>query len=301
MNDNKKNLPATIQKTLENISVIDRIEKRLGEKAGAFITTVLDLCGEDKNLALCDPNAVIKECLKSAGLDLPINKNLGFAFIIAYNESKKGSNGWVETMTPHFQMGYKGFIQLAIRTGQYRHLNADAIYEGETVFVDKIKGTLEMKGEKTSDTVIGYFSYMELLNGFSKGVFWTVEKAKKHGQTYSKSWNPKDNKFRKNSTWDTNFDSMAIKSVLLNLLGKYGVMSIDMSDAMKKDSKSDFKGFDTTQDEIDQSANSDIIDIEQGKKEEIPTDNTGLSNEDKKEIQEQEQKDSKKKSGPGSW
>lgn len=247
------NLPA-IRSVIQSDSVQNSIRARLGEKAGTFTTSLLDVIGESYQLQQCDPILVVKEAMKSAGLDLPMNKNLGFAYLIPYKERGK--------MTPHFQMGYKGFIQLAIRTGQYRHLNADAIYEGEEFIVDRIRGTLEIAGKRTSDKAIGYFCYMELLNGFQKATAWSKERVLEHALKFSKSYEAyKQGRTKTIPVWETDFDGMAKKTMILQLVPKYGPMTIEMSTAMASD-RADFKGFDNlVQDEIDQNANDEFIDI----------------------------------------
>jgi len=239
---------ALIQTELSNPDIKSRIDSRLGQKAGTFITSLLDVCGEDKNLAECDPKLIIKEALKAAGLDLPINKNLGFAHLIPYKE--KG------VMKPHFQMGYKGYIQLAIRTGQYKYLNSGVVFEGETVLDDRIRGTLEITGKKTSEKAIGYFAYMQLINGFEKAVFWTIAQVEAHAKRFSKS-------FDSSSTpWKTDFDAMAMKTMLLQLVPKFGPMTIEMSVALESD-KEDFKGFDgAVHRQITDGSNQDTIDID---------------------------------------
>jgi recombination protein RecT len=278
------NLPA-IQTTLSSPNVVARIESRLGEKSGTFITSLLDLCGEDKNLSECDPNLVIKEALKAAGLDLPINKNLGFAYVIPYNKSSKVDGKWLKTKKPEFQMGFKGYIQLAIRTGKYKHLNAGVVYEGELMLEDRIKGTLEIGGEKASDKAIGYFCYMELINGFQKAVAWTKERVVTHAERFSKSYNSKT------SPWKTDFDAMALKTMILQLVPKYGPMTIEMSTAMSSD-RADFKGFDNQVSvEIEENANEEIIDI--------PTEEPGeMTDKEKKEIEKEEAAQTDNK-GPG--
>jgi recombination protein RecT len=159
--------------------------------------------------------------MKAAILKLPINKSLGFAWIIAY----KGA--------PQFQIGYKGLIQLALRTGQYRIINADLVYEGEYQSVNKLTGEFDLSGVKRSEKVVGYFAHFELLNGFSKTLFMTKERVEMHAAKYSKSYS------YSSSPWKTEFDAMAIKTVLGNLLKKYGVMSIEMANAVSSDSEAD--------------------------------------------------------------
>jgi len=243
------NLPA-IQRELENPGIIARINTRLGDKAGTFITSVLDLCGEDQALAECDPKLVIKEALKAAGLDLPINKNLGFAYVIPYKK------------VPSFQMGWKGYVQLAIRTGKYRHLNTGIVYKGEEMIIDRIRGTLEIGGKRTGDNPIGYYCYMELLNGFQKAIAWSKEKVEEHAKRFSKSYSYYlDKKRGRKPVWVTDFDAMALKTMFLQLVPKYGPMTIEMSQAISGD-RSDFKGFDNqVSEEIQENANEEIIDI----------------------------------------
>lgn len=202
---------------LNNDTMKQSFRNVLEENAGAFMASILELYQSDTALQECDPNKIILEALKAATLKLPINKQLGFAYIIPY----KG--------VPQFQLGYKGYIQLAQRSGQYRYINADVVYEGEQVTYDRITGMLMITGEATSDTPIGYFAYFQLLNGFEKCVYWTREKVEAHAKRYSKAWN------RQNSPWHTNFDAMALKTVIRNIISKYGVMSVEFANAVAED------------------------------------------------------------------
>lgn len=265
------NLPA-IQQELIDPDISARLKSRLGDKAGTFITSVLDLCGEDKNLSMCDPKLVVKEALKAAALDLPINKNLGFAYVIPYGKA------------PSFQMGYKGYIQLAIRTCQYKHLNAGIVYKGEHVVEDRIKGIMTIEGERISDEPIGYFCYMQLINGFEKAVSWSIEEVKAHAIKFSKSYNTKS------SPWKTDFDAMALKTMILRLVPKYGPMSIDMAMAVSSE-RIPVKDI---QEEINQNANSEVIDIPN---EEINILDEEISEEEKQAIIDAEIEESNK--GPG--
>jgi len=257
------NLPV-IRRTITSDSMQAMIRQRIGEKAGVFTTSLLDLIGDNKALQNCDPNLVIKEAIKAPALDLPINNNLGFAYIIPYGNR------------PQFIVGYKGFIQLAIRTGQYKHLNADAVYEGEHVIVDKIRGTIEVTGTKTSDQVQGYFAYMKLLNGFEKAIFWTKEQVTAHAKKFSKAFNSSS------SPWKSDFDAMAKKTLLKNLISKYGPLTIEMTTALN----SETNDFQVQEEEnissrIAEEANAgDVIDINE------PTED------EKKEIEAMEMQES---------
>ena len=150
-----------------------------------------------------------------------INKQLGFAYIIPYNN------------VPTFQLGFRGLIQLAQRSGQYRYINADVVCEGESVNYNRITGMLEISGTAKSETPVGYFAYFQLLNGFEKCVYWTREKVEAHAKRYSKAWSKAD------SPWHTNFDAMALKTVLKTIISKYGVMSVEFANAIANDSVDD--------------------------------------------------------------
>jgi len=169
------------------------------DDAKTFCSEMLDLYGEGGDyLQKCDPQAIIAQCLKAAQLNLPIIKSLGYAYIVPY----KG--------TPTFIIGWKGLIQLAMRSGQYKYINADAIYEGELVKFNRLSGSVEITGEPTSDKAIGYFAYFQLLNGFEHTVYMTKEQVEAYGKKYSKTYN--------NGPWQTEFDAMAKKTVLRKAL-----------------------------------------------------------------------------------
>lgn len=206
-------------------SVQEQFRNALQENAGAFVASIIDLFNSDAQLQACDPRKVVGEALKAASLKLPINKQLGFSWILTFENKKTGE------IIPAFTIGYKGYIQLALRTGAYRYINADKVYEGELVRRDKLTGEIELDPDKrTSDKVIGYFAFLETLNGFRKTVYMTVDEIKKHAERFSRSYrNP-------NSPWHTDFDSMALKTCIRQLISKYGVMSIEMQRAYIMDS-----------------------------------------------------------------
>src|SRR4030042_826217 len=199
-------------------SVREQFQNALKENSGAFVASIIDLVASDSKLQQCNPNAVIMECLKAAILGLPINKQLGFAYIIPYNI--KG------ILTPQFQPGYKTYVQLAMRTGQYRFLNASVIVEGYTVSEDILTGKVTITGEPVGEKAIGYCAYLELLNGFSKARYMTVAEVLSHAKRYSKNFKSDDSK------WKTDFDAMAQKTVLKQLLSKYGILSIEMQNVI---------------------------------------------------------------------
>ncbi|MDC2195017.1 recombinase RecT [Bacteroides thetaiotaomicron] len=234
-------------------SVMEQFNNALAKSAPTFVASVIDLYNGDTNLQQCEPKAVVMEALKAAVLKLPINKALGYAFIIPFNNSVKDDKGnWVKKMVPTFQMGYKGYIQLAMRTGQYRTINADVVYEGELRKANKLTGEIAFDGEKKSDKVVGYFCYFELLNGFSKTLYMTVEQMAEHAKRYSKGLKKETTvesllnlsnlpvaPDSKTVGWMGNFHGMAVKTVIRNLLGKYGYLSVEMQQAIVNDTEGD--------------------------------------------------------------
>jgi recombination protein RecT len=242
-----------------------------------FVASLIDLYASDTYLQKCEPGKVVMEALKAATLKLPINKSLGFAYVIPY-KNKAGQQ------EPQFQMGYKGLIQLAMRTGQYRYINADKVLEGELKRHDKMTGEIEL-GEPTGSKVIGYFAMIETVNGFRKVIFWTRDQVEAHAKRFSKAYNST------HSPWKTDFDAMALKTLLKSLLGKYGIMSIEMANAFSKDSDAD----EDPQAEIDANANQEPLDIEPEKDEgdtpnaEFTEDPPPITPEEAAEIEAQEQ------------
>jgi recombination protein RecT len=202
-------------------SVEQQFKNALKDSTPLFVASLIDLYGGDSHLQKCEPKEVIMEALKAATLKLPINKSLGFAYIVPYKKNGK--------QVPTFQIGYKGLIQLAMRTGVYSCINADVVYEGELVKTDKLTGHMDLSGKKKSDTIVGFFAHFETVNGFKKTVYITVDDVKAHAKKFSASY---DNQY---SPWKTNFEAMAIKTPLRHLLGKYGIMSVEMEQAFTND------------------------------------------------------------------
>ncbi len=193
----------------------------LNENKDRFLASIIDLYNGDTYLQGCNPKEVAMEALKAATLNLPINKNLGYAYIVPYKNKGK--------LTPQFQIGYKGYIQMAQRSGQYKALNAGILYEGMDIKRDFLRGTFEIIGEPKSDKVIGYFAYFQLLNGYEKAVYMTKDEVTEHAKRYSQAYGSDY------SPWKKQFDEMAQKTVIKKLLSKYGVLTTEFQDAVKEE------------------------------------------------------------------
>ena len=245
MSKNQLTKTQELKKVLEQDSVREQFENALDENAGAFISSIIDLYNNDNYLQKCKPQNVVMEALKAATLKLPINKQLGFAYIVPYSNQ------------PEFQIGYKGYIQLAMRTGKYRHINADGVPKEIDVEKDLLTGEIEFKGdpnEMESDEYQGYFAHIELINGFTKTLYMTEKEVRDHAKEYSESYS------YDSSPWQTEFDKMAKKTVLRQLLSKYGIMSTEMITAFNQDAN--YSTEEKVAHEIDQNANEEVIDVE---------------------------------------
>ena len=219
------------------------LQNTLKENKGTFTTSLMELATSDEKLLQCAPNALMAEALKAASLHLPLNKQLGQCYILPFK-----NHG---VMTPTLVVGTKGYLQLAMRTGKYETINSDVVYEGELKGYDKVTGNLDLSGVRTSNVPIGYFAYMKMKNGFSKLLYMSLDEVCLYAKQYSPTV-----KFCEKATpatlkelalkqaasgvsdgvgWYSNFESMALKTVLRRLLSKWGELSIENNDILNID------------------------------------------------------------------
>lgn len=219
------------------------LQNTLKENKGTFTTSLMELATSDEKLLQCAPNALMAEALKAASLHLPLNKQLGQCYILPFK-----NHG---VMTPTLVVGTKGYLQLAMRTGKYETINSDVVYEGELKGYDKVTGNLDLSGVRTSNVPIGYFAYMKMKNGFSKLLYMSLDEVCLYAKQYSPTV-----KFSEKATpatlkelalkqaasgvsdgvgWYSNFESMALKTVLRRLLSKWGELSIENNDILNID------------------------------------------------------------------
>ncbi|WP_287372459.1 recombinase RecT [Prosthecochloris sp.] len=248
---NEKSLqksPATVMNNLlSGTSMQEMIKGALQDGADIFVASLVELYGSDSYLQKCEPGDVVKEAMKAAAMKLPIARSLGFAWIVPYWSKR------LQKLVPTFMPGWKGIIQLAQRSSQYRYINCGVVYEGELKQCDKLTGALDISGAKASDKVIGYFGYFQLLNGFSKASFWTVEEVRAHVLKYNQE-SKKEKKIVGN--WAEHFDERAMANVLKHLIMKFGIMSVDMQKAIPAGAENPEE---TAQNEINANANTEEI------------------------------------------
>lgn len=217
----------TLTQYVRQDAVNERINELLGSRAPQFITSLVAAAGAS-GLNDCEPSSVVSAALIAASMDLPINQNLGFAYLIPYKDRKNN------VTICQFQMGYKGFIQLAQRSGFYKTINATDVREGELVSMNRLAGEPvfewldDEKREKAN--VVGYIAYFKLLNGFEKSLYMSVDALTNHATKYSKNYA----KF-KSGMWAEDFDAMAKKTVIKLLLSKFGPLSTQLQEAIQHD------------------------------------------------------------------
>ncbi len=206
----------------------------LGEQTPGFFTSIINLVSQDERLQECSAESILAAAKRAAALGLPLDKSLGFCYILAYNKEAQ------------FQMGYKGFIQLAIRSGKYKRLMATEIYKDEFSSWDAIKEVFESTPQANHKQrlslderyVVGFYGRFELHNGFIKEKYITLDAAFDHAKMYSKSYQSDLHYKTSKSLWQTNPTPMGIKTVLIKILGTYGLMSVEMQEAFVTDNQS---------------------------------------------------------------
>lgn len=208
------------------------INQTLGDKERAtrFIASISSAVATNQALQECDAGTILSGALLGESLNLSPSPQLGQYYLVPFNDSKKGYK------VAQFQLGYKGYIQLAIRSGQYKKLNVLAIKKGELVKYDPLNEEIEVnliedEEERENADTIGYYAMFEYTNGFRKSLYWSKSKMEKHALKYSSGY-----KAKKGYTyWEKDFDGMAYKTMLRQLISKWGIMSIDMQQAVEKD------------------------------------------------------------------
>ncbi len=247
---------AIIRGYLDNDNVKRRLEETLGKRAGAFANSIINVVRNSNQLQKCQPDSVMSAAMIAATMNLPIDPALGQAAIVPYKTSA------------NFQIMYKGILQLCIRSGQYATIHCAEVYAdelkthnpitGEVTFNDPAGYKLRNKGNIKD--VVGHYAHFELNSGFKKSDFMRHEEAIAHAKQYSKAYQYDINQKKKVSPWSVHPVQMGNKTVLLRLLKKYGVMSIEMQDAFVADNEPFEQAQERAEDTIENQAGSEPID-----------------------------------------
>lgn len=252
----QKQLPFSIAILTKGYQTLIRNTLRDEKRANRFVTAITSAVATNPALAECDPSTVLAGALVGESLGLLPFPALGQFYLIPYKTKakydKQGNLVSPEKITAQFQIGYKGLIQLALRTGAYRRLNAIAIKEGEFGGFDPFTEELDIHlygdpAKRESLPTVGYAAMFEYLNGFRKVMYWTREQMMIHADRYLKAFSaeayeklqrgeiPEKDMWKYSSFWYTDFDSMAKKTMLRQIITHWGVMSSELADAFDRD------------------------------------------------------------------
>ena len=211
-------------------AVKNQINQVVGGKDGQrFISAIVSAVNTNPALQECTNQSILSGALLGESLKLSPSPQLGQYYLVPFNDKNKGK-------VAQFQLGYKGYIQLAIRSGQYKKLNVLAIKEGELIRFDPLNEEIEVRliedeEEREQANTIGYYAMFEYTNGFRKAIYWSKRKMEAHALKYSKGYQAK----KGYTFWEKDFDGMAYKTMLRQLISKWGIMSIDMASGIDSD------------------------------------------------------------------
>lgn len=245
---NQTSIVVQVKNMLSDENVKKKFTEVLGQKAPQFMASITNTVSGSAELKKCPAASIIGAAFVAATYDLPIDSNLGFAAIVPYKESvyNKQTREWVKVPKAQFQMMYKGFIQLAIRSGYYEKMNYAVVYEdelkaynpitGEIKFVEDFKDC-KQRDAGDSEHVAGYYAWFRLKTGYSQELYMSKKAVDLHARKYSQSYRNDLNKNKHSSKWSTDFEAMALKTVIKLLLSKWGILSVDMQRAIQDDQK----------------------------------------------------------------
>lgn len=216
--------PACLNTMIDDVEIRERFDKMLGKKTAGFLSSLLSVVNNNKLLKEADPRSVLSAAATAASLDLPVNPSLGKAYIVPYR-NKQG------IQIAQFQIGYKGLIELAQRSGQMKSIVMTPVYEGEISQWDRFTETY-VPGEQRSEKIVAYYARFELCNGFSKATYWTKDEVIRHAMRFNKSCQRAG---KLADIWASDFDAMACKTVLASIIKTYAPLSIEMQSAFVSD------------------------------------------------------------------
>ena len=237
-----------VKQLISSDAVKKKFAEVLGQKAPQFLASITNTVAGSTQLKKCSANSIMSAAFVAATYDLPIDSNLGFSAIVPYNESiyNPQTRQWDKVPKAQFQMMYKGFIQLAIRSGYYEKMNYAVVYEDELVKYNPITGEIEFVTDFSQCTqrnagdeskVVGYYAWFRLKTGFSQELYMSTAAVDNHAKKYSQAYRYDIKEGKKSGKWTTDFEAMALKTVIKLLLSKWGILSVDMQRAIQDDQK----------------------------------------------------------------
>lgn len=248
----QQNTQLSVTTQVKNMISQDAVKKKftevLGQKAPQFLASIVNVVAGSTQLKQCDPNTIMSAAFVAATYDLPIDSNLGFAAIVPYNNKKynKQTEEWETHKEAQFQIMYKGFVQLAIRSGSYKRMNYAVVYKDELKYYNPITGEIRfvddfskctMRDSEDPEGIAGYYARFEQIQGYTQELYMTKQAVENHARKYSMAYRYDIEKGKKSSKWTTDFEAMALKTVIKLLLSKWGTLSIEMQRAIQDDQK----------------------------------------------------------------
>ena len=272
--------PQTFSAFLTSDAIKNKINSMVGGADGQrFITSIISAVSINPMLSECDHSTILSAAMLGESLKLSPSPQLGQYYLVPFNDKKRGCK------VAQFQLGYKGYIQLAIRSGQYKKLNVLAIKEGELKHYDPLNEEIEVElieddMKREAAQTVGYFAMFEYTNGFRKTMYWSRQKMMAHADKYSMAFSaakyqdlldgkiPQSDMWKYSSFWYKDFDGMAYKTMLRQLISKWGIMSIEMQKAMdgdmgaiNEDGSVDYVDNAPEFEPVDSGAGADVIDV----------------------------------------
>ena len=302
---NKDDKKLSFSNFLTNQYVKEKIYEVVGKDSQKFMTSILSAVTNNPTLQECESMSILNCAFLGEGLKLSPSPQLGQYYMVPFNDKKKGCK------VAQFQLGYKGYIQLAERSGYYKKINVLAIKDGELVKYDPLNEEIEVNLIEDDETregteTIGYYAMFEYMNGFRKTMYWTKKKMLTHADKYSQAFNkesykkilageiPQEDMWKYSSFWYKDFDGMAFKTMLRQLISKWGIMSIDMQKAYENDMaaiQDDGQPYYIENDkEQAEEQKADVVIEQQGQSENVVEEKTKRPRKTTKEVEEPKEK-----------
>ena len=234
----QKTTQPKIREYVQMPAVQTMLEQTLGDpkRVQGFVTSVITNVTNNPALRKCEPDSILSAALLGETLNLPPSPQLSYFYMVPFKDNKASKERGYDVHNAQFQLGYRGYIQLAMRTGQYKKLVVSEVKDGELLEINPFTETIELSAlparERVGAKTIGYYAMFELLNGFTKQLYWSKEEMEAHAEEYSASY-----KYDRNNSsfWSKDFDAMAKKTMLRQLISKWGIMSTELKIAFESD------------------------------------------------------------------
>lgn len=263
MSENKVTGLQRLNSYISHNATQEYLKKVLSDKKDAFVSNLVSLVADNAKLQECEPATLMYGAIRATASDLPLDPSFGCAYLIPYKNNKLGIT------EAQFQIGYKAYVQLALRSGQFKCINCTDVREGELINRNRLTGQIDFKFEQDDKkrnelSIIGFVSYFQLLNGYESTLYMSVEELKAHGLRYSQTYKSQYANVRDSSKWVTDFYEMSRKTVIKLNLSRNAPLSVEMQKAIRDD-QAVFRSEDTP-DYVDNVGDEPLIDKDKASK-----------------------------------